>query len=387
MTRLHAPLLIPAVNVCPRNRAHETGVIVLAEHRNGVARLLKLAHELCLLQGIGEVIDGFEHLVAGIGPVEDSGHLSQQFRKQIDITLLLFRFLRIRRLYILAWELNEAQTTAQTVDNLGRGHRITGVHQLAPRDKVHMGHALIAGLHRGAIGDFQQPFTDLTLGKVAVDIGTHIQKGVLQANALKLLGKARGLYMGDIGVSEQLLNDFQIDGFSVTAIAHQDKHLLEPAVGEQHIAGQRLQYVLTIRIFIGDIPNKVAPGGACGLGVIVVFHDDGAIVTLGKVPEAPRVNLQRAVLERHHRVAIEGNAADSTGFQQIADGIDTLRRGKSLAVHAVRIVFDHAIGDFAPNLAIPLIETHLVHVNDVMGLDDFIHNLGFRGCRLCCLLD
>ena len=243
-----------------------------------------------------------------------------------------------------------------------------------------MCHALIAGLDRCAIGNLQQPFADLSLRKVAVDVRTNIQERVLQANALELLGQARRLYMGDIGVSEQLLNDLQVHGFTVTAIAHQDKYLLEPAIRKQHIAGQRLQDILPVRVLIGDILDKRAPGRTPGFGIIVVIHNDGTVIALRKVPEPARVNLQSPVLKRHHRVSVKGHAANGSGFQKGANRIHALRRRESLAVQRVGIVLGYAIGNLTPNFAVPLIESNLVHIDDVMDVDDFIDNLRFRRC-------
>ena len=130
--------------------------------------------------------------------------------------------------------------TVKTVDYLGGRHSVAGVNELTARDKIDVIKAFVASLDRGAVGDFKQPLANFASRKVAVYIGADIQQRVFEAYTLKFLCQTGRLDVGNVGIAEKFLNDFQIYGFTVAAAAYEYEDLLVSAVGKQNVSGDKL---------------------------------------------------------------------------------------------------------------------------------------------------
>lgn len=259
MTGVLAPQGVPEVDVVPGDAAGKAVVVILAEDEHRVTGLFELNHKVGLFGSVREVTHGTQEFVTSVGPVEDAWEFRCEFADDVDIPLSLFRICRIWCFDVLAREVHELHTAVQAVDDVSGGHSVTGVDELAPGYEVDVIQTLVTGLDGCTVCDFQEPLTDFATGEVRVNIRADVQQGVLEPDALEFLCQAGRFHVGDVGIAEEFLNYFQVDGFAVATAADEQEYFLVDAVREQDIASDELEYFLPDWIVVGNVLDERFP--------------------------------------------------------------------------------------------------------------------------------
>ena len=165
------------------------------------------------------------------------------------------------------------------------------------------------------------------------------------------------------------------------------------------IPRDKLQVLFTDTILIRDIPHKAVPGRALCIRIIVVIHDDRAIVVAVGITKNACFQFKSTVLESKQRPLVKGDITDSTELDQVTDVF--CARGCCKVAPGFFCIFSYdSFRDALPYTPYPLIKASAFYVDDIAlrqqvvshftltrrRLYDFTQSLQLSGIKLTAIL-